>query len=256
MGSPDEHGPGFAVIDVETTGFSPEDDRIVEVGVVVLDPTGRETGAFCTLVDPGCGPGPTHIHGITAEMLAGAPTFAAIHPYLADRLSGRVVVGHNVDNFDLGFLRAECRRAGGVDLVPGALASVDTLAVAQAHLGLQGRARLVECCTHFGLSWDDHHSALGDARVTAALFRSMRAELGDATLGIAGRLRVAGRSVWPGPSGVSLAAQHRRGLLTRSSSVVPAPSGPESTGQSTVPPARGIPSRAWVAAATSIPSST
>jgi DNA polymerase III epsilon subunit-like protein len=255
VGFPDDNGPGFAVIDVETTGFSPEDERIVEVGVVVLDAAGREIGAFCTLVDPGCDPGPTHIHGISGGMLAGAPTFAAIHPYLADRLSGRVVVGHNVDGFDLCFLRAECRRAGGLALVPGPVASVDTLAVAQTHLGLQGKARLVDCCTHFGLSWDDHHSALGDARVTAALFRAMRAELGDTTLGIPDLLPVAGASVWPGLSGVPPPAQRRRGLLTTSSSLVPQ-SGPASMGQSAVPPARGIPSRAWVAAATSIPSST
>ena len=145
MGSPDEHGPGFAVIDVETTGFSPEDERIVEVGVVVLDPTGRETGAFCTLVDPGCDPGPTHIHGITAEMLAGAPTFAAIHPYLADRLSGRVVVATTSTTSTSASSGPSA--AGPAGQGPGArpLASVDTLAVAQAHLGLQGRARLVEC---------------------------------------------------------------------------------------------------------------
>ncbi len=57
--------PGFAVVDVETTGFVPEEERIVEVGVVVLDRAGREAGSFCTLVDPGRDPGPTHIHGIT-----------------------------------------------------------------------------------------------------------------------------------------------------------------------------------------------
>ena len=50
---PGEHRSGFAVIDVETTGFSPELERIVEVGVVLLDPSGHEIGAFCTLVDPG-----------------------------------------------------------------------------------------------------------------------------------------------------------------------------------------------------------
>ena len=86
---------------------------------MILDPDGDEVGAFCTLVDPGCDPGPTHVHGISASMLAGAPTFAAIHPYLADQLSGRVVVGHNVDGFDLAFLRAECRRAGGGAWSPG-----------------------------------------------------------------------------------------------------------------------------------------
>src|SRR5664279_659055 len=48
-----EHPPGFAVVDVETTGFSPEQEQIVEVAVVILSPTGEEVDTFCTLVDPG-----------------------------------------------------------------------------------------------------------------------------------------------------------------------------------------------------------
>jgi DNA polymerase III epsilon subunit-like protein len=209
-----ERGSGFAVVDVETTGFSPEDERIVEVGVVVLDSCGHEVGAFCTLVDPGRDPGPTHIHGISAEMLAGAPPFWAIHPFLADQLSGRVVVGHNVDQFDLYFLRAECQRMGGAELVPGVVPSVDTLLVAQHHLGLQGKATLVECCTRSGLTWDDHHSALGDARVTAALFRSMRSELGDDALGIDDLLVRGRRSFWPGASATSPVVRVRTGPVT------------------------------------------
>jgi DNA polymerase III epsilon subunit-like protein len=201
---------GFAVIDVETTGFSPEDERVVEVGVVILDPGGVEVGAFCTLVDPGCDPGPTHVHGISSPMLAGAPTFASIQPYLADQLSGRVVVGHNVERFDLAFLRSECRRTGGEGTVPGDVPSVDTLTVAQAHLGLWGRASLVDCCSHFDLSWADHHTALGDARVTAALFRSMRACLGDDLLGVAGLLADARYADWPRASGVVPAVSGRR----------------------------------------------
>ncbi len=137
-----EFRPGFAVVDVETTGFVPEEERIVEVGVVLLDRAGQETGSFCTLIDPGRDPGPTHIHGITSSMVTGAPTFTGIRPYLAGLLSGRVVVGHNVDRFDLAFLRAECRRSGGERGVPGVLPTVDTLAVAQHHLGLRGRATL------------------------------------------------------------------------------------------------------------------
>jgi DNA polymerase-3 subunit epsilon len=214
VGIPGDSRSGFAVVDVETTGFSPEDERIVEVGVVVLDPQGDEVGTFCTLIDPGRDPGPTHIHGISTEMLEGAPTFAAIHPYLADRLSGRVVVGHNVDRFDLAFLRAECRRTGGGDLVPGDVPSIDTLAVAQRHLGLQGKARLVDCCTHFGLTWDDHHRALGDAQVTAALFRSIRMQMGDSALGIAELLAIARGSVWPGASGGPPAIRGRAESLT------------------------------------------
>jgi DNA polymerase III epsilon subunit-like protein len=209
---------GFAVVDVETTGFSPETERIIEVGVVVLDDAGVEVGSFCTLLDPGCDPGPTHIHGITPQMIEGSPPFGSVHSFLADLLSGRVVVGHNVDGFDLDFLRAECHRAGGQGLVPGPVTTIDTLSVAQAHLGLRGRAKLVDCCTHFGLSWNDHHSALGDARVTAALFRSMWAKLGGGTLEIGRLLAAARMSAWPGASDLTTAVRGRADTAIRAAS--------------------------------------
>jgi DNA polymerase-3 subunit epsilon len=205
-----DHRTGFAVVDLETTGFSPQLERVVEVAVVVLDPTGHEVDAFCTLVDPERDPGPTHIHGITSEMLEGAPTFGGVHPYLAGLLSGRVVVGHNVDRFDLAFLLAECRRLGGEDLVPPSVVTLDTLRVAQAYLDLPGKARLVDCCDRYQLTWDDHHSALGDARVTAQLLGAMRSELGDDMLGVE-RLLSAGLTLgWPGGSDDRPVAHARR----------------------------------------------
>jgi DNA polymerase III epsilon subunit family exonuclease len=199
--------PGFAVVDVETTGFAPQQERIVELAVVVLTPAGEEEEAWCTLVDPGCDPGPTHVHGITADMLRGAPTFAEIHGRVADRLSGRVVVGHNVDGFDLPFLRAEFRRVTGTEVAPDGLATLDTLRLAQSLLGLRGRARLVDCCDHFGLTWEDHHNALGDARVTAALLGAVRAKLGDEALQIDRLLEAARGSRWPG-AGADPASGH------------------------------------------------
>jgi DNA polymerase-3 subunit epsilon len=189
--------PGFAVVDLETTGFLPQQERIVEVAVVMLDVGGEEQDSFCTLIDPERDPGPTHIHGITGEMLAGAPTFAGVHPYLAGMLSGRVVVGHNVDRFDLAFLLAECSRLGD-GVAPGSVTTLDTLSVAQTYLDLPGKARLVDCCDRYHLTWDDHHSALGDTRVTAALFGAMRSELGDDLLGLDRLLSEASQRSWPG----------------------------------------------------------
>jgi DNA polymerase-3 subunit epsilon len=212
-----ESGPvpdaGFAVIDLETTGFSPLRERIVEVAVVLLDADGIETGAFCTLVDPERDPGPTHVHGITAAMVGDAPTFAEVHPHLAGLLSGRVVVGHNVDRFDLAFLRAECSRLGE-DREPVAVVSLDTLSVAQAYLDLPGKARLIDCCDRYRLSWVDHHNALGDARVTADLLGAMRVELGDDLLRTE-RLLAEGRlGVWPGAAAGHPVALDRAHTLT------------------------------------------
>ncbi|HEV3264183.1 MAG TPA: 3'-5' exonuclease [Acidimicrobiales bacterium] len=202
--------PGFAVIDVETTGFSATNDRIVELAVVVIDPAGVEVDAFCTVLDPGCDPGPTHVHGITAAMVTGAPTFGHVHPFLAEMLSGRVIVGHNVGRFDLGFIRAECQRYGGDSLVVGEVPIVDTLMVARSQMDLFGKAKLVDCCDYFGLTWTDHHSALGDARVTAALFTAMADKLGRDALEISELLARAARVGWPGAASARPSVRDRR----------------------------------------------
>jgi DNA polymerase III epsilon subunit family exonuclease len=190
---------GFAVVDVETTGFSATTERIVEIAVVVVDPDGAEVEAFCTVLDPGRDPGPTHIHGITSEMIDGAPGFGEIHQYVASLLTGRVLVGHNVARFDLRFLEEECRRLGGDGLIPAEPPTIiDTLSIARDLLGMYGKASLLDCCEHFGLTWDDHHSALGDARITSELLVKMRSALGDEVIGVRERLQGASSIVWPG----------------------------------------------------------
>ena len=201
-------GAGFAVVDVETTGFSPQRDRVVEVAVVLVDGSGAVETEFATLVDPARDPGPTHVHGITEAMVTGAPAYAAVHPYLAHLFSGRVVVGHNIVRFDLPFLAAEAARAGAT--VPVAdLVTIDTLQVARDHLGLYGRATLPDCCDRYGLTWGDHHSALGDCMVTVELLAAVRDEVGDAALGVDEALGAARRSVWPGAVGAPVPVRRR-----------------------------------------------
>lgn len=104
-----------AVVDLETTGVYPSVDRVVEIGVVLLDDAGGVEHEFCTVVDPGRAVGATSIHGICASDVAGAPPFAEVAPYLAALLSGRVVAAHNA-LFDLRSLRVSsaapvCRSA-------------------------------------------------------------------------------------------------------------------------------------------------
>ena len=66
---------GYAVVDTETTGFSPaHGDRVLEVAVVLLDAQGRVEREWETLLNPDRGVGPTHVHGITAAEVARAPT--------------------------------------------------------------------------------------------------------------------------------------------------------------------------------------
>ena len=104
-------GPGFAVIDLETTGLSPgAHERVVEIAIVHADEYGTVTDQWETLVNPQRHVGAEHIHGIRAGDLIDAPAFADIADDVMHLLSGRVMVAHNA-RFDRGFLAAEFGRA-------------------------------------------------------------------------------------------------------------------------------------------------
>lgn len=161
--------PGFAVVDLETTGFSTKTDRIVEVAVVHLDPNGTVTGSWETLVNPQRDLGAQHTHGIRAADAAFAPRFAEIAPHLLELIDGRVLVAHNA-NFDLRFLRAELERAGPVEhaALPSHLCTLEL-----ARELLVGAVRtLQDCCDAFDIVIGDAHRAAGDASATAELLRS------------------------------------------------------------------------------------
>ena len=154
---------GFAVLDLETTGLAPSKGaRIIEIGVVAVGLDGTVVEQWETLVDPGCGPGPTHIHGVDADMLAGAPSFAEIVGDLARVLSGRTLVAHNA-NFDVGFLDAELERAG----VRWTRTSLCTMQLARR----RGHhpVNLAACCAAYGIVNQGAHTALADALATAEL---------------------------------------------------------------------------------------
>ncbi|WP_327739074.1 exonuclease domain-containing protein [Streptomyces nojiriensis] len=93
----DPHGYAFpwALVDVETSGLIPRRDRVLSIAVVTLGPDGRQTGEFTTLLNPGCDPGPVHVHGLTAELLSGAPTFDQVADRVGAMLQDRVMVAHN-----------------------------------------------------------------------------------------------------------------------------------------------------------------
>lgn len=157
---------GYTVIDVETTGLSPErHDRIVEIGVVYVSDDGQIQDRWSTLVNPGRDVGPTRIHGITATDVLHAPTFEDLAPYVVRAVAGRTIVAHNAP-FDLRFLTHELQRAGlGSTPRPDA---VCTMQWSTAYLDAPSR-RLIDCCTASGITLDKAHSALADATATAEL---------------------------------------------------------------------------------------
>jgi DNA polymerase-3 subunit epsilon len=171
-----------AVIDVETTGLSPRTDRVVEVGVVLLDSHGEVEAEFETLINPGRDVGPTGLHGITASDVVAAPTFSAVAPHLRSLLAGRVVVAHNA-LFDLRFLAREFGRAGlPIELSP----SLCTMRLAPLFFG-SGTRSLQALCGFLDIPHERGHAALYDARATAELMLAMLAsDLGTSSLAGAG----------------------------------------------------------------------
>lgn len=163
-------GPGFAVIDFETTGFlANKYDRVIEVGVVHVSPTGAITGEWETLVNPNRDLGPQHVHGIRGADVMPAPEFADVAAHLVELLRGRVIVAHNA-RFDLAFLFAELTRAG-CELAVAQLPHLDTMRLATDFLPGAGRT-LADCCAAFDIDLTDAHRALTDAHATAELLGS------------------------------------------------------------------------------------
>ncbi|MBC5811540.1 MAG: 3'-5' exonuclease [Candidatus Eremiobacteraeota bacterium] len=95
----------YAVVDVETTGFSPRDDRVVEVACLILDRDGALIDEFASLVCPGrrIPYYASAVHGIHDADVADAPSLNALAPVLQAMVGDAVIVAHNA-GFDRGFL--------------------------------------------------------------------------------------------------------------------------------------------------------
>ncbi|WP_308608180.1 exonuclease domain-containing protein [uncultured Corynebacterium sp.] len=158
--------PGYAVLDFETTGFS-RHDRVIEIGVVLLDANCRVERTWQTLVQPNRGFDNSDIHGITPTNLVGAPTFGHVARRFADVLNGRIVVAHNA-SFEYKFLTNEFGRLG-VELADGNWL-LDTMVLARQFMPGQP-VSLKNVLSIMGIENRAAHTALADAEATAAVLQ-------------------------------------------------------------------------------------
>lgn len=155
----------YAVIDLETTGFRTS-DRILEIGVVLLDERARIQGRWESLIQPDRDIPNTEIHGIAAGDVATAPRFADIAVEVAELIAGRILIAHNAP-FDMAFLVAEFARVG-VELH---VQSHHLCTMQLAAQLLPGSPRkLSDCLVVIGDDNEAPHNALADAEATARLF--------------------------------------------------------------------------------------
>jgi DNA polymerase-3 subunit epsilon len=172
----------FCVVDLETTGGSPYDCAITEIGATKYR-GGELVGEFATLVDPEVGIPPfiTMLTGITTAMVRAAPTIEAVLPAFLEFCGDAVLVGHNV-RFDLSFLRAAALRLGYP--APGPTA-IDTVGLARRLVRSEVRdLTLSTLAAYFRSPHAPNHRALADARATAHVFHALLEAAGS--LGVTG----------------------------------------------------------------------
>jgi DNA polymerase III subunit epsilon len=156
-----EPGAGWAVIDVETSGFRPGDARIISLAALALDADGRVEESVVSLLNPGVDPGPTHVHGLTAAMLEDQPQFADIVGDVVEVLHGRTLVAHNVA-FDYAFLTAEAEIVDTELPIDAVMCTVEL--ARRLELGIDN-LRLETLAAHWKVPQRRAHDAFDDAVV-------------------------------------------------------------------------------------------
>nr|WP_324189533.1 DEDD exonuclease domain-containing protein [Nocardia otitidiscaviarum] len=168
----------FVVVDLETTGTSPEGDAITEIGAVKVR-GGEVLGEFATLVNPGRSIPPqiVQVTGITTAMVYDAPRIDAVLPGFLEFAAGAVLVAHNA-RFDLGFLKAAALRC---ELAWPAFQVVCTVQLARRILGRDEApsVKLSVLAQLLGAETTPTHRALDDARATVDVLHALIGRVGN-----------------------------------------------------------------------------
>ena len=156
----------FVVFDLETTGFSPSKNQIIEIGAVKVV-NGSITERFSTFVNPKV-PIPFEIEQLTSindDMVLDAPTIDEILPKFMEFCQDAVMVAHNAD-FDMSFIKHNCS-ALGLECEKTVL---DTVALSRVLLPALNRFKLDTVAKALNVSLAHHHRAVDDAACTAEIF--------------------------------------------------------------------------------------
>jgi DNA polymerase-3 subunit alpha (Gram-positive type) len=156
----------YVVFDIETTGFSPVTNRIIEIGAVKVE-NGEITDRFSTFVNPEV-PIPFEIEKLTSindSMVINADTIEVVLPKFLEFVGNAVLVAHNA-NFDVSFIKENAKRQN----LKADYTYVDTVAIARTLLTNQAKYTLDAVAKTLGISLENHHRAVDDAECTAEIF--------------------------------------------------------------------------------------
>ncbi len=178
------------VFDIETTGFSPVNDRIIEIGAVKVR-EGKITERFSAFVNPGK-PIPFRIEqltGINDAMVLDAPGIEEVLPRFLDFCGDAVLAAHNA-GFDMSFIKENVRRAG----ILKEFTYLDTMGIARLLLPGQAKHTLDAVAKTLHISLENHHRAVDDAECTAEMYQAFLKMLAERGIKSLAQLEEAGCS--------------------------------------------------------------
>ena len=174
----------FCVIDVETTGFSPTRDAIVEVGCVRLSPGGQIADGFSSLINPRLPVRGTDVHGIRDGDVANAPVLADVAGHIARCMSGAVLVSYNL-YFDFAFLRRQLLEPLEIEDDIPRLCCMYLRGLLDKK---PARRKLADALAERQLPTGEAHCAYDDAMATSLLLRAYLADAQGAGIDTFGKL--------------------------------------------------------------------
>ncbi len=176
----------FVVFDIETTGLSPVNCKITEIGAVLMC-NGEITERFNTFVNPEVHipENITVLTSITDEMVRDAPTIEEALPKFLEFAGDRILIAHNA-NFDIGFIRVACEE----QKLPFTNTYIDTVALSRYINPELKNHKLDTLARYFSLGDFNHHRACDDAHILALIFNKMTEKLkGEGVFDTAGMVK-------------------------------------------------------------------
>lgn len=169
----------YAVVDIETTGTNPKEDRIIQFGCVFIK-EGQIISSFAQDINPKIKISKQieNLTGISNQQVAQAPYLEDVASKISQMLENCIFVAHNI-YFDYQFLSKELVRCGEQPLTnPG----IDTVELAQIFLPTSASFRLGDLAEQYGISHDRPHQADSDAEVTGEILLLITEKMKDLPL--------------------------------------------------------------------------
>lgn len=170
-----EYIEDYVVFDLETTGVSPYNDEVIEISAVKAR-KGKVVEEFSELVNPKrtIPFAASRVNNITDDMVSNAPFFDEVLRHFLEFVGEDVLVGHNIQSFDMKFIYRDCARYFH-QLITNDY--VDTLILAKRCFPEWRHRRLGDLADYYGISTQGAHRALVDCRMNQRVFELLGKEM-------------------------------------------------------------------------------